>query len=96
MFTARGRLTSDPGGPIRSIAWNDGVLTGDVTLVDHIRAWARALEGFQVGPIEGPITLTDHLASGVSAVMIIADRLVDPEFSGSIPTRPGIPPGAIG
>ena len=72
--------------------WTRGTLAGDPVMVAAARDRANALDGQHVGPVEGPVTITDHLASGISAVMILAALFVPCtiEVTGDVPAR--IPP----
>lgn len=48
----------------------------------------RGLEGQAVGPIEGPYTEGNHLASGISTVMLIRDLFnEDATWRGDVPCR---------
>lgn len=87
-FSVTGRMKSF-ARPV-TIRWDNGVLSGDRGACDLLREHARAMEGFDVGPVEGPYTRHNHLADGLSTVFLIRDLLED-ELSGTwhgdIPTR---------
>lgn len=95
-FTIRGVLVVDPGGPTRSVAWSDGSLTGDPVAIGMLEYESVITRGQEIGPIGGPTTLEDHLTSGLSTIFIAQRVFVDPEFGGSVPTRPALSPGFIG
>jgi hypothetical protein len=67
-------------------------VSGDPVMVAAARDRAAALDGTHVGPVEGPVTNRDHLASAISAVMILAALFVPGtvEVTGDLPSR--IPP----
>jgi hypothetical protein len=75
-----------------------GQLSGDPELVAAAIDRASALEGERIGPIEGPYSRTNHLASPISACTILADLFVPGTvtLTGDVPERPPIPPNAIG
>lgn len=81
-----------------SVTWNRGELSGDRAIISVAQERARALEGHQVGPHEGPYTGTNHLQSPISAGIIIAGLFVPStvQITGDVPQRPPIPKNAIG
>lgn len=85
-------------GETRQIGWDDGQLSGDALLVRAIEEAALEAVGRELGPVGGPYSVTDHLASSFSFSELVGElagwnvRLV----SGTPPVRPGIPEGAIG
>jgi hypothetical protein len=89
-FEATGHIGSNP---VR-VAWEDGALTGNRTLIQLILAEAANLEGEPVGPI-GQQTETNHLRSALSARLIIERVMPDAEFTGDVPEPEDAPPGAV-
>lgn len=92
MFSCTGRMKSF-ARPV-TIRWNDGQLSGDQGAVELLRLHAQRLEGFNVGPIEGPYTRHNHLADGLSTVFLIRDLLEDElggSWSGDVPRRDAPP-----
>lgn len=95
-------VTGIPGDALyprrRAVTWRDGTLRGDAALIAVATEQATALHGHPVGPHEGPVTTREHLASPLSALMILADLFIPGtvELSGDVPQRPPIPKGAIG
>ena len=90
MFEAQGKYRGQPA----EIRWDDGELSGTLDLVEAVRD--RAFLTPTVGPVGGPYTTADHLASPLSAMVLIAgafDR--PPSWSGDVPEVPDVPPGAI-
>lgn len=85
-------------GQSRQIGWDDGQLSGDPLLVRAVEEAARAAVGRIFGPVEGPYSGTDHLASSFAFGQLVWElaggmvRLA----SGTPPVRPEIPEGAIG
>lgn len=77
---------------VRTVQWDQGRITGDSALVVMITARARALDGIDIGPPEGPYTLRNHLDDPLSALMIIRSffSFRSMRVSGDIPTRPPI------
>lgn len=92
-FTAR---HEDPIDGLRMVSWDRGRLDGDPDLVARVEAAAQDLEGSKVGPHEGPYTFDNHLASDLSALIIMAQVLPGATFTGEVPERPAIPEGAVG
>ena len=96
MFTVTGVWSVGTSEPrFGSVTWRDGALSGDRDAVDAVLALANELWGQIVGPVEGPTTSYNHLASPISALEIITS-IFDPEWEGSgdIPEREPIPVGA--
>lgn len=96
-FTLTGRPLDHPHVQA-SITWDAGRLSGDDDLVAAALATARNLVelGVDVGPVCGPYTSRDHLASGISAITLLWDLFAEsPLASGDVPHRPPIPEGAI-
>lgn len=91
-FVARGLLGTEEV----LVAWDKGVITGDQPAVEAVQAQAQALEGSQVGPHEGPYTYENHLASDLSAFIIMNQVVLAATFTGDLPERPAIPEGAVG
>lgn len=58
------------------VTWKDGFVTGDKAALSELFALAGVMEGKRVGPEpEGPFTREDHLASALSAMILIEDVL---------------------
>lgn len=84
MFT----MTDWDGKRVSSVTWDDGKLSGDPYLVLSLEVLAEHLEGRRVGPPEGPHTVTNHLRSGLT-VVILAEQVFPYRFTatGDVPTR---------
>lgn len=86
MFSVHGRMVSIEG--IVTVAWHDGQVFGDRKACDLLRSHAKRLEGFNVGPVEGPYTRHDHLASDMATVSLLMDLFDrDATWSGDVPVR---------
>lgn len=100
MFTISG-IPSYPGAPLerQQLTWiPGGAIAGPPDLLDAARVLETAMEGKIVGPPDGPITSSNHLRSGVSAVFLLRELFLPDtiEFSGDVPRRRALPKGAIG
>lgn len=72
-----------------SVTWEDGQLSGDQQAILLLQSQAAVWEGREVGPDEGPYTLTDHLQSPISTGWLL-NMLFQPgsiQISGDEPER---------
>jgi hypothetical protein len=86
------------GGRTGSLGWDNGTLSGDADLVDELIARAERLTGTAVGPVEGPYTTAKHLASGLSAAVLITDVFERDSLQvwGDVPMREPLDADSIG
>ena len=66
-------MTGLRGGKRLTVAWTDGVITGDAECVAALKQLAVIFEGVPRGQPGGPYTTTDHLASPYTAVAMMRD-----------------------
>jgi hypothetical protein len=95
-FTVTGYIPIGATHPHRVTAtWRRGRLSGSPELVVAAIDRATGLDGERVGPVEGPATRHDHLASPLSACIIISALFIHgtQRYSGDVPMRPAIPRG---
>lgn len=91
MFSVTGRVPSIER-PV-TVQWDNGLLSGDRMAVDMLRAFARAMEGQSVGPIEGPYTEHNHLANPLAIASLMGNLFdFDAVWSGDVPMRVAPPP----
>ena len=98
MFYVQGYLVIDRDRQARRfVRWDAGAIDGDATAVALVQSKAASLDGRAGGPIEGPTTERNHLASGLSTLFILRDVFADDAlYSGDVPVRPALPDGAVG
>lgn len=80
------------------LGWDNGELVGYPPFVEELTLRAERLNGTAVGPVEGPCTVRDHLRSGISAAILIADFFERDGFQvwGDVPEREPLDADAIG
>jgi len=71
MFSVKGRLRLDPGGPETEVVWIAGRCFGDDRTLLVIEGIVADAEGDRVGPQEGPYTRTNHMSSDLSAFILV-------------------------
>lgn len=92
-FTVSGTMA---GYPV-TISWEDGALSGDDWLVSLVEHAAVIHNGTAVGPPTGPVTMCNHLSSGLSTLVLIKLAGVHiKSVTGDQPKIPRIPHDAIG
>lgn len=99
MFRISG-IPTYAGAPLsrEGLVWSDEALAGPDKLVQAARKLAQEYEGKIVGPPDGPVTSSNHLSSGISAVMLLSELFIPSTIvlSGQVPRREPLPPGAVG
>lgn len=89
-FEASGKVV----GELITVAWQDGILTGNGQAIRLALIEAAKLEGEPLGLI-GRQTTTKHLRNAFSAKEIIGRVLVDAVYTGDVPETDNAPPGAV-
>lgn len=88
-------LTGMRNGQTVTVTWTDGRLSGDHDTVAWVEFLAEELDGTMQGPLGGPYTTTDHLASPYTARALMRSVFSGkPVFSGALPPI-DLPPGAV-
>ena len=81
-------VTGLRGGKRVTVAWTDGVLTGDADAVAFLKAEALGLTGTIQGHPGGPYTMRDHLANPYTASALMQSIFV----RGTAHQSAGLPP----
>ena len=85
-FTVSGELQ----GTVRTIAWDDGQLSGDPATVEYLRTIFDSLEGHRIR-LPGGVSMTSkHLTHPLAALIIICQQYGRLDaVDGEIPELPG-------